>query len=176
MGKIRIIFDLEATCEDKSKVKFYDNETIEIGAVKVQDGKVIDEFQAFIKPIKNKNLTVFCKELTKISQDDIDNAKGFKEVIQSFKDWVDGSELCSWGFYDRKQFEKDCRRYGLSVNWLTNHRSLKHEHGELKNLSRPVGVQKALSMEGFKFEGTPHRGIDDAKNIVRIYQAVFKED
>lgn len=168
-----IVFDLEATCEDRKIVSSFDNETIEIGAVKVIDGLVVDEFSAFIKP-KYTQITPFCTELTSITKSDVENANGFEEVIEEFKKWCDGLTLLSWGFYDRKQLEKDCNRYGIEdINWLENHRSIKHEYGDIKGLRRPVGVQKALMTEGMSFEGTHHRGIDDAKNIARIYLKAF---
>lgn len=171
--KTKIIFDLEATCEDREINPNFDNETIEIGAVKVVDGVVVDEFQSFVKPKSSEPLTAFCKELTKISQADVDQAVGFPEAIEAFQAWAGEAEFLSWGFYDRKQLEKDSARYQLPVAWLNSHRSLKHEHQTKKNLKRAVGVKKALKLEGFEFEGTHHRGIDDAKNIARIYQAVF---
>ncbi len=31
-----------------------------------------------------------------------------------------------------------------------------------------MGVGQALRRVGLRFEGTPHRGIDDARNIVRL--------
>ena len=46
-----IVFDLEATCWDQYDRS--DNETIEIGALKISKNKeVISEFQKFIKPLK----------------------------------------------------------------------------------------------------------------------------
>jgi len=68
-----IIFDLEATCWDQWEKN--DNETIEIGAVKVSDSKeIIDEFETFIQPIKYPKLSKCCKDLTSIEQSDVDAA------------------------------------------------------------------------------------------------------
>ncbi|MFN8888672.1 MAG: exonuclease domain-containing protein, partial [Cyclobacteriaceae bacterium] len=71
-----IIFDLEATCWegfDKSQ-----NETIEIGALKVNDNReIVSEFSSFIKPLKNPILSDFCKQLTSIQQEDVDQAQHF---------------------------------------------------------------------------------------------------
>jgi len=66
-----IIFDLEATCEDRSINPYWDNETIEIGAVKINNNEIIDSISIFIKPIENPILTNFCKNLTHISQEDV---------------------------------------------------------------------------------------------------------
>lgn len=172
--KIQIIFDLEATCEDKSINPNFDNETIEIGAVKIVDGEIVDEFQTFIKPIRSRKLTDFCKELTHITQEQVDNGQSFKNAISDFRTWAgEGAEFLSWGFYDRKQLEKDSRYHRMNADWLKGHRSVKHEHQAIKGLKRGVGVIKALRMEGLQFEGTHHRGIDDAKNIAQIFLKVF---
>lgn len=168
-----IVFDLEATCEDRNLVRNFDNEIIEIGAVKLVNGEIVDEFQIFVKPTKNKTLTNFCKKLTSIKQEDVDNGYSYPEAIDKFKLWSEGFTLCSWGLYDRKQLEKDNRRYGLDTEWISNHRNLKAEHGVLKGLKKPVGVGRALNMAGLKFIGVQHRGIDDAKNIARIYLNEF---
>jgi len=56
-----IILDLEATCwegHDKSR-----NETIEIGALKVNNEKlIVSEFEEFIKPMRFPILSEFCKK------------------------------------------------------------------------------------------------------------------
>lgn len=174
-----IIFDLEATCKENDRQ--FKKETIEIGAVKVSkvngELKIVDEFNAFIRPIKNPTLTEFCKNLTKISQEDVDNADLFPSVIQSFKEWINIDEpyvLCSWGHYDKHQLLNDNKLHGLKDSkWITNHHiSLKHQHGEILN-KRPMGIQKALKIANMTFEGTHHRGIDDARNISRIFIKYF---
>lgn len=174
--KTQIIFDLESTCEDKAIVSNFDNETIEIGAVKIVDGKVVDEFQTFIKPVRSKKLTDFCKELTNITQEQVDNGQSFRDAISDFRAWAgENAEFLSWGFYDRKQLEKDLRYHKVNTDWLKSHRSVKHEYQAIKGLNRGVGVTKALRMEGMEFEGTHHRGIDDARNIARLFLKVFNE-
>ncbi|MCP4438660.1 MAG: exonuclease domain-containing protein [Aureispira sp.] len=171
-----IVLDLEATCWE-SKNKADQNEIIEIGALKInEDGNIIGEFCEFIKPILNPQLSDFCKNLTTITQADIDTADTYNIVIKRFKKWINQAEpfvLCSWGFYDRRQFEKDCKLHKLDKTWLSNHISLKHQYAELTNLRKPIGMNEALRREGFKLEGTHHRGIDDARNIEKIFDAYF---
>lgn len=175
--KATIIFDLEATCEDRNITPRFDNEIIEIGAVKVIDGAVVDEFQTFVRPQRTSVLTTFCKELTSISQGDVDVAPTFPEALNAFRQWAskDVSEyvLASWGFYDRKQIEKDARHHGVSWSELRTHRSLKHEYQDIRRLKRPIGMKGALQKEGIPLDGTHHRGIDDARNIAKIYIAAF---
>lgn len=170
-----IIFDLEATCEKDNKE--FKNEIIEIGAVKINDKlEIIDTFNEFIKPKLNIKLTDFCKDLTTINQVDVDNADTFPIVIERFKQWIGiGKEdyiLCSWGFYDKSQLEKDSMLYRLNDSWTKKHISLKHQFADIKNV-RPCGMEKALNILKLPLDGTHHRGIDDAKNITKIFKACF---
>ena len=169
-----IVFDLEATCWDQHNKK--DNETIEIGAVMINENKEIEStFEQFVKPIKYPVLSNFCKELTSINQNEVDNAPYFSEAKERFLNWINTEEyiLCSWGFYDKKQFESDCKIHSLDVNWFKNHISIKHQYTEIKQLKRGLGMKRALSNEGLELDGTHHRGIDDAKNIAKIFIKYF---
>lgn len=166
-----IIFDLEATCDDKEKIR---NEIIEIGAVKIDTNlNVLERFQRFVKPIENPTLSNFCKELTKIKQSDVDNADTFDIVVKEFIDFVGDGVLCSWGFYDQTQLMKDCILHDLKYEWCEKHISLKHQHADINKLRRGVGLRKALGMMNVKFDGIPHRGIDDAINISKIFIANY---
>ena len=172
-----IILDLEATCwegHDKSR-----NETIEIGAVKINSNReIVSEFQKFIKPIRFPILSEFCKNLTTISQADVDKADHYYKVIAAFKDWIgyphDPYILCSWGIYDRKQFESDDELNHLNTEWTQRHISLKHQYGKFKNLKRAIGMKRALEAEGLSLDGNHHRGIDDARNISKIFLKYFE--
>jgi len=78
------------------------------------------------------------------------------------------------GFYDKSQFVKDCELHELSLSWLKNHISLKHQHGEkVLGKKKGVGMKYALDKAGLKLDGTHHRGIDDAKNISQIFIKYF---
>lgn len=173
-----IILDLEATCWNDRNIK-KQNEIIEIGALKINhEGVVESEFSEFVKPKLNPQLSDFCQQLTTIKQSEIDAAETFDVVIKRFTDWIDIKQefvLCSWGFYDKRQFADDCDLHGLEKNWLENHISLKHQYAEIKKLIKPVGMGSALKMEGLSLDGTHHRGIDDARNIAKIFKANFDQ-
>lgn len=170
-----IIFDLEASCWDRSLGPNKNrNEIIEIGAVLINDeGNITSEFEAFVKPKLNPTLSDFCKKLTTITQDQVDNAEIFPEVSKQFQSWIKQNDqdymLCSWGFYDKKQLKKDCALHKLDDAWVEPHISIKHQYAPLTGLRRPVGMGKALQLEGLTLDGTHHRGIDDARNIAKIF-------
>ncbi len=169
-----IILDLEATCW---KNRHEQNEIIEIGALSINDKmETVSEFAEFVKPIIHPKLSDFCTELTSIKQSDVDFADTFEKVLTRFWNWIDLEQdyiLCSWGFYDKSQFKKDCLLHGLNTEWLKKHISLKHQYTKILNLRRNIGMVNALKNEKLPLDGTHHRGIDDARNIAKIFKAHF---
>ena len=166
-----VVFDLEATCDD---IAGWDNETLQIGAVRGSDRA---EFNHFIKPVRTP-ITPFCIGLTGITEEHVAKAQNFPDVYTAFIRWAregmctdEQLVLCSWGFYDRKQLEKDLQLWGLEdkvVNSNTTHISIKHQYSIITG-SKLVGVGKALRREGMVFDGRPHDGMDDARNIFKIF-------
>lgn len=172
-----IILDLEATCWEDRTLK-HTSEIIEIGAVRVNENREITgEFSRFIRPQLHPVLSEFCKSLTTITQEEIDLASSFPEVLQEFLHWIKENnssfQLGSWGFYDKNQFEKDCTLHSLDTTWLTSHISIKHQYAAITGAKRPMGMAGALKREGLDLVGTHHRGIDDARNISRIFLKYF---
>ncbi len=173
-----IIVDLEATCWEERGDKR--NEIIEIGAVCVNDNlEVLGEYCQFVKPKNHPVLSEFCTQLTSITQSQVDCADEAPKVIASFINWINSFDgdyiLCSWGHYDRVQFKNDCELHGLDWSWTHRHISLKHQYGRIKGLRRPPGMKRALKSEKIELEGTHHRGIDDAKNILKIFKKYFQQ-
>lgn len=170
-----IIFDLESTCWKNEK---RESEVIEIGAVKLNDSlEIVSEFQTFIKPTINPELSEFCMNLTTISQSDVDSAKTFGDALSSFMAWSTDNGmskywLCSWGFYDKKMLKLESERLGLFSGWLKWHINLKEQFGAINKI-RPCGMSIALEHLGIELDGTHHRGIDDARNIAKIFKIIF---
>ncbi len=81
-----VIFDIETTglC-----INF--NEIIEIGAVKVKNGLIIDSFSEFVKP--EKRISDYIANLTDISNDMVFSSLSIKEVLPSFKEFIRDSIL-----------------------------------------------------------------------------------
>lgn len=169
-----IIIDLEATCWGNSIKK--DNEIIEIGAVLIDSNyNKTGEYQTFIKPVRNPILSEFCKELTSISQEEIDNAQKFPLVLKNFINWIEktaGSDIkniifCSWGYYDDKQLKRDCALHNVKYPF-SKHRSLKHEFAKRRKI-KTVGMKKALQICSIELKGTHHRALSDTLNITNIF-------
>lgn len=78
-----MVIDFEATC-DADNSKFAEHEIIEFPIIlyDVLTQKEVDCFHQYCRPVRNPILTDFCKDLTKIKQTDVDNAKEFPEVLE----------------------------------------------------------------------------------------------
>jgi 3'-5' exoribonuclease 1 len=175
-----IIFDLEATCWAKEEAKDKQSEVIEIGAVKLDDNlNVVSEFQTFVKPSLNPILSEFCTNLTSIKQVEVDLAPTSKEALTKFYNWLSDNGkskywLCSWGFYDKKMLNRQCQMNYMATGWLKWHISIKHQYAEINGIT-PTGMKGILDSLGIELEGTHHRGIDDARNITKIFIKVFNK-
>lgn len=172
-----LIIDFEATCCNDNSFPREEMEIIEIGAVLMdsQTFAIISQFQSFIRPARHPQLTAFCKELTTIRQSDVDPAPPFPDVIQTLRDWLKSTpsyRFCSWGGYDKNQLIQDCTYHGTAYPFSDAHTNLKKAFAKARHLRKPVGIGGALKHLGLTFEGTAHRGIDDAKNIARIVSTV----
>ncbi len=176
---IDIILDLEATCEENVPWREYGSEVIEIGAV----SKEGDEACFMIKPVKNPILSEFCKKLTTITQAQVEaeDALLFVEALDAFKGWAEfvsekpAAQIIwgSWGFYDLNILEENCRTHGIQLPFdRLNHRNVKLEVLPMIGL-KSGGIDQALKKLGILFEGTHHRGIDDARMIKRARDAAY---
>lgn len=172
-----LIIDLEATCTNDGSFPRTEMEIIEIGAV-VMDARLFQiesEFQTFIKPIRQPTLTPFCTELTTITQDMVDDGPPFADAMAALTAWMsqfDDLLFCSWGNYDRNQFHQDCNYHNVAYPFGKHHMNVKEQFSTATNQRKRFGIGGALKRLGLTFEGTAHRGLDDARNIARIIQHV----
>lgn len=167
-----LVIDLEATCDDAGAVPKREMEIIEIGAVLV-DGITFEprgEFQTFVRPVRHPILTPFCRQLTSITQADVDAAPGFPEAIAALREFMAGEQplFCSWGNYDRGQFQLDAGYHQIKLPFGPDHLNIKQAFSDALGTRKRFGMAGALRKLGLPLQGTHHRGIDDARNIARI--------
>lgn len=188
-----IVLDLEATCESRDveepKVKREEMEIIEIGAAALVNGEVVDKFQIFVKPVINPVLTDFCKELTTITQEEVDGAMGLEEAMKVFDDWVSSVKdkhninlWGSWGGYDLRQIKRNRKLLGIEKAFEIErvpHVNISESYRMLRGYGKKSGVGRAIRASNLKFEGTQHRALDDVLNIIRVINAnkmLFKQN
>lgn len=155
-------------------------EIIEIGAYRINSyAEVEDTFARFVLPKVNSILSPFCKQLTGISQEQVNRGKSFDKVIQDFQDWaLIGEEdytLISWGNQDQKLFQNDCKLHRVDHTWADGVVNLKDDYIRLHKMLKPLGLKAAVEREGYEFTGEQHRAISDAENLAKIFIKYFSE-
>ena len=175
-----LVIDLEATTDDGGW-PLEEMEVIEIGAsVVTRAGREVDHFQRFIRPHRRPLLTPFCRQLTRITQANIDSGAPMALVWEQFERWL-GQHLpklegwASWGDYDRKQLEQEWRQKQLESALLQlPHMNLKQQFAQARQLRRALGLKSALQLAGMQFSGQQHRALEDARNTARLLPLVLK--
>lgn len=185
------VLDVEATCWDKDCAEDteifsrQESEIIEFGMVLVekQNSKIIDKFNSFIKPQRRPILSNFCKNLTSISQSDVDNAKTYIEVCKELKQFLDKypnvKEWSSWGNYDNNIITENCLYWNIENPFkdfmhINLKDKLKEKYPDYAKKHKRLGCEKTLrKCFRLEFDGTQHRGIDDAINISKMVQFLF---
>lgn len=178
-----ILIDFEATCWHKhERNKHPYSEIIEICAIAVNASfEIIDEFSELIKPEVEPELSEYCIRLTGITQQNIDSARSFQEVIKSFDDWVfklvkryDPIKMVAWGNYDQILLRNNLLRNNLTGEVRKYYKrfiNLQARFEKLTHISDSnCKLTKALSIIGENFEGKEHRGMADAKNMLKVYK------
>lgn len=167
-----LVIDVETTSSDDGSVPKKEREIIEIGAVLVDAHTLnpVDEFQSFVRPVRHPVLTEFCRTLTTITQMQVDQAPTFPAALEELCHRMigEGVLFCSWGDFDRHQFRYNCEYHGIAYPFGKEHLNLKRAFSEAQGTKRRLGMAQALRRVGLPLEGTHHRGIDDARNIVRL--------
>lgn len=173
-----LVVDLEATC-DEPKPPGFQSEIIEIGVsvLDMRKGEIIDKGSTFITPVKSV-ITPFCTKLTTITQADVSRANGarnFAEAVVWLKKFGPKNKVwASWGDYDRTMFKSQCDISGVEYPFGPGHINVKTLMALFEGMNRGIGAKEAVEYYGLTWEGTHHRGIDDAVNIGRVLLELVK--
>lgn len=175
------ILDFEATCWSGHTMN-REQEIIEIGICRVNRfGEIVGKFQSFIKPRLHPRLSLYCTDLTGITQSDVDRASYFNSVYDELESWLLEAEsesehiTCTWGSGDIPLWNASCKQYRLDPQILPTAIDLKHQFAKMHQLPKAIGLQKAMAKSGLEFEGDHHRALDDAYNTARLFRKFLDE-
>lgn len=183
-----LIIDFEATCyrdDDADKpagwVAAQDQEIVEIGAVIYNmPAKEIEAVESFlVRP--DGPMGQFCEELTSLTFEDVKDKPNLEVTLKNdLRTWCKANKFDlsqqpwgSWGDYDRVQLFRECARKGIKYPFARAHYNIKGLFSMLTGRSKGFGVGKALDLLDLKFEGRPHRGVDDARMTAIILRTVM---
>ena len=155
-----VIFDIETTGFDP-----FNDKIIEIGAIKMKNGKVIDKFSEFINPERKIPLEIV--KLTKIEDSMVEKAPTIDKILPKFLEFIKGTVTVAHnakfdaGFIKQKALELNLKFEECVIDTLPLARTLlpeekKHSLGHLVKLFK-------VNLENH------HRAIDDATATAEIF-------
>lgn len=175
-----LIVDVEATCWeqeglDKSMLPRRDeSEIIEIGicTLDLQTGEIADADGIIVKPITS-TVSDYCTKLTTLTQTDVDAGISFGEACKILRKKYDSKNRtwASYGQYDANIFQRECSRKNVTYPFGSFHINIKAVVESI--LGKTMGMAETLAKLGLILDGTHHRGVDDAKNIAKIYKVIL---
>ncbi|MFF5973795.1 exonuclease domain-containing protein [Streptomyces sp. NPDC012769] len=169
------VIDVEATCWDGQPPPGAVSEIIEIGltVVDLTARRRVSRHGILVRPARSE-VSAFCTELTGLTPAQVARGVGFAEAGRLLADEHDARRRpwASWGDYDRKQFDAQCRATGTPYPFgrpaERGHTNAKAVFTEAYGLRRRPGMAGALKIAGLPLEGRHHRGEDDAWNIAAL--------
>ncbi|MFD1394832.1 PolC-type DNA polymerase III [Kroppenstedtia eburnea] len=101
-----VVFDVETT-----GLSAVHDEIIELAAVKVKDGEIIDRFESFINP--HRKLTATITELTGITDEMVVDAPELSEVLPRYLEFIEGTVLVAHNArFDMGFLQAACKKTG----------------------------------------------------------------
>jgi len=167
-----IVLDLEATCWEGYPPEGQKSDIIEIGfcLLDLRTLERTDKNSIIIKPTRSK-VSEFCVGLTTLTQDMVDTGTTFENAMNTLREYGAKRKRAwaSWGDYDRRQIEKQCRDMRIDYPFGVTHLNVKSLFTVLMGMNKEVGLGEAVKRVTYKeFDGTQHRGVDDAWNIAMV--------
>lgn len=163
-----VVFDLETT-----GVSPYNDEVIEISAVKARKGKVVEEFSELVNP--KRTIPFAASRVNNITDDMVSDALFFDEVLRHFLEFVGEDVLVGHNIqsFDMKFIYRDCERYfhQLITNDYVDTLILakrcfpEWRHRKLGDLADYYGI----STQG------AHRALADCRMNQRVFELLGKE-
>ncbi|AEH50306.1 PolC-type DNA polymerase III [Pseudothermotoga thermarum] len=146
------------------------SEIIEIGAVKIEEGQITDEFHTLVKP--KEKLSDFTSYLTGIKQEDLENMPTIEEVLPKFLDFCKDSILVA----HNASFDYRFLRY-----WI---RKLTGQDWNVTFVDTLALSKRLVKLSGYNLEKlaahfkmgsfSHHRALEDAKVTAKIFLELLK--
>ncbi|MCR5459276.1 MAG: PolC-type DNA polymerase III [Acetatifactor sp.] len=160
-----VVFDIETT--GFSPVS---NKIIEIGAVKVSGGEIVDRFSTFVNP--QVPIPFEIEQLTSIRDDMVMDSPVIEEILPRFLEFSEGCVMVAHNAnFDMSFIMENCRRQGFSddftfVDTVQISRALLKDQAKhtLDAICKTLGI----SLENH------HRAVDDAEATAHIFVKFIK--
>ncbi|GGO29888.1 3'-5' exonuclease [Deinococcus humi] len=176
-GRYLNVIDVEATCWETAPPIGQASEIIEIGLCVIDafTFERVERHRLLVRP-QRSTISAFCTQLTGLQAHDVDDGLTFRDVCLALERQHRASSRswASWGDYDRKQFERQCRVERVPYPFSSRHTNVKTAFSKAFELNKKLGMHEALEHASLPLEGRHHRGDDDAWNIGSLVVLLFQ--
>lgn len=169
-----IMYDLETTGFSDSRDKI-----IEIGAISVKNGKIVDRFSELCNP--GKFVSQKITDLTGITNEMLEDVMSSEEGVQAFINWVKiqkenlaiGHNIAS---FDNRMLKAACRRQKLefpfefTLDTLTFAKNL-----QLKERGLVQGYKQGQLGEFYGIKYDAHRAVNDVEALHEIFSHLLQD-
>jgi superfamily I DNA/RNA helicase/DNA polymerase III epsilon subunit-like protein len=156
--------DIETTDNDTSRA-----ELVEIAAVRVRNGRTVEEFRSFVKPDAPISAAAF--DTHGISEYDVVDAPSFGEIWPRFRDFCGSDVVVAHNGHNfdfpilrRMAGEAECADL-YTYDTLVLARELRTGSASLGNLARVYGIPT----------GRAHHALDDTRTLAKVFLALGEE-
>lgn len=178
---VYVILDLEWNNTYGRKTKSFINEVIEIGAVMLdEDLQEISRYSSLIRSQIGKKLRGSVKQLTHITNEDLNNGIPFTKALSQLRHWIGNRDnvVLTWGDGDIRVLIENCRYLnGIEiVPFLSNYADVQAFFHSIFNSSpsRQVGLSSAAELLGIdETEYLHHRALDDSLLTAEVFRKIF---
>ena len=166
-----LVVDLECTCWQGGPPEGQEREIIEIGlcVLDVHSLERLSTRSILVRPERSE-VSAYCSALTTLTPEAVAQGLSLAEACRILEQEYHARD-CLWasfGDFDRKQLESECRAKGVTYPFSDTHLNVKNLLAIVYRLAREVELDQVLDLLGFEMEGTYHRGDADAWNIARV--------
>lgn len=171
-----LVIDLEATCWEGAPPAGEASEIIEIGLclLDVATGKRENPIAILVQP-QRSTLSAYCTQLTTLTPEMLSEGMDFASACQLLETTYASKRRvwASFGDYDRLMFAQQCSDWGLPYPFGSSHINVKTLFALQQGLVRELDLRQTMESMGLPFEGSLHRGVDDAWNIALVLERVL---
>ena len=179
-----LVVNVEATAEANRLLDPQEVIELSIAAVDAETLSVVSDFQRYVRPEVNPELTPYCVAQTGIGQQQIDQSDVLEDVLQEAEEWVDQlgehtktSMLVSYDKRGLKVLIDQAADEELSIpDWLESWIDLSSAFKQHFCLKGYRNLNDALNYLGIPAVDSDQLGVDKAHNAAKLLIDLIKLD
>lgn len=170
-----VVLDLEMCNVPKAKKSIYRprQEIIEIGAVLIEDYKIVDRFKTYVAP-EFGYIDNFIHDLTGISRKDTYEAPSFREAFEQLLRWVpEDAQLVTWSENDTNQIRKEALHKKTEIDgldgFIENYVDCQVLFSRKTDSDKTYRLSEALIIADIDYDEGAHDALVDAYNTALLF-------